>query len=290
MAKQLTITIFLLLIMLAICNAQKGNWPNNFGDLFNSEKLLLGKNIFRGDVGYSLSKVSYQDGSGELVEYFRHATKINFNINPWRDLYLRNTLMVDMNRPEIAPPWLSNYFFQIGYYNWRSNTFSFGYENYQPTTWYSENPTFWTNVKRGYFFGSYNYTFSNPDTVDLRPLFWDNSSKITLEPFLRIHPEYPDERNELGGHFKPIIGGNIRYVIIANIYVETGLFYYPIPATKLPWDPDFTYGFGIYDWRGFRINLTYGNWIANRFPWHDNPLDYYDFLNGEFTLSFTYSW
>ncbi|PSR01444.1 MAG: hypothetical protein BRD50_08755 [Bacteroidetes bacterium SW_11_45_7] len=144
-------------------------------------------------------------------------------------------------------------------------------------------------MKRGYVFVSYNYALSNADTVDLRPLFWDRTSQITFQPFVRIHPIYPNEMNEFGGYFKPIVGGNIRYVIIANIYLETGLFYYPIHKTKLPWDPDFTYGFGMNNWRGFRINVSYGNWLANRFPWNDK-LGFHNFLNGELTLSITYAW
>ncbi len=68
------------------------------------------------------------------------------------------------------------------------------------------------------------------------------------------------------------------------------LHYYPIGETKLPWDADFTYGFGISDWRAFKLNFSYGNWIANRFPWNMKELDYHNFMNGEFVLSFTYSW
>lgn len=271
--------------------AQEKKYPENFGDMFNSKKVLLGRNIFKGDVGYSFSKVSYRDTVSILHEYYRNTTRINFNINPWRDLYFRNTFYIDLTPSDIAPPWLSNYFYQIGYYNWRNKTFSFGYENYQPNKWNGFGENFFTNFKRGFLFASYNFILTKPkDKKHLRPFFWDETSKLAFTPLVRIHPEYQNEFNQFGGYFKPIIGTTIRYVIIKNIYVETGLFYYPISKTKLPWDPDFTYGFGIYDWRAFKINFSYGNWIANRFPWNTKQLDYYNFLNGEFVLNFTYSW
>ncbi|MEX2590884.1 MAG: hypothetical protein WD334_11825, partial [Chitinophagales bacterium] len=161
----------------------------------------------------------------------------------------------------------------------------------QPNKWDGFFEDFFTNFKRGYLFVSFNYFLETPkDKKHLKPLFWDETSRFVITPLIRIHPEYQDNMNELGGYFKPILGTTLRYVIIKNIYLETGLFYYPIQKTKLMWDPDFTYGFGISDWRAFKVNFTYGNWIANRFPWNDKEMDYYNFLNGEFTLYLTYSW
>jgi len=253
--------------------------------------LFKGENIIRGDIGYSFSKVSYLDTTNILYEYFRHSIKLNLNINPWRNFYFRNTFFIDLNDSDIKPPWLSNYYYQIGIYSWRNKTFSYGYENYQANKWEGFFDNFYTNFKRGYFFVSYNYIIQKPKSKSrFRPLFWDETSKISLKPIIKVHPEYQDEFNDFDGYFKPVAGMNIRYVIIKNIYIETGLYYYPIHKTKLPWDPDFTYGFGIFDSRPFKINFSYGNWIANRFPWNTKELDYHNFLNGTFGLNFTYSW
>jgi len=281
----------LLLLHLENVPAQQNKYPENFGDIFNSKKALLGKNIFLGDVGYSFAKVSYLDTASALQEYHRNTTRINFNINIWRELYFRNTFFIDLTPSNISPPWLSNYFYQVGYYNWRDRTFSFGYENYQPNKWNGFSENFVTNFKRGFFFASFNYFIRPPKgKKQLRPLFWDETSKLAITPLIRFHLEYQNQFNQFGGNFKPIVGTTFRYVIVKNIYVETGLFYYPIKETILPWDPDYTYGFGIYDYRAFKINFSYGNWIANRFAWNSKVLDYYNFSNGEFILNLTYSW
>jgi len=262
-----------------------------FVQLVNAQEKTLFNNKLKGDIGYSLSKISFIDTEDVLQEYYRNAVKINLNINFWRDFQFKNTFYIDINKSDIEPVWLSEYFFQIGNYNWRNKTFSYGYENYQPNKWDSFFEDFYTNLKRGYFFGSYKYVITKPKNKEsLKPLFWDETSKIDISPIIKIHPEYQDEFNEFAGNIKPIVGVNIRYVIIKNIYVEAGLFYYPVQESKLPWDPDYTYGFGIFDHRKFKINFSYGNWISNRYSWNTTELDYHGFLNGEFVLNFTYSW
>ncbi|MGI8893785.1 MAG: hypothetical protein ACR2GN_10050 [Bacteroidia bacterium] len=286
--------IFFYIIASFYCfyvNAQTKKYPDNFGDIFNSNKYFLGKNIFKGDVGYSITKVSNVDSLNILNEYYRNSAKINLNINPWKDLFLRSTFYLDLTKSDISPPWLADYFYQLGYYNWRSKTFSFGYENYQPNRWHDTKKNSLQNLRSGYFFVSYKYIFSKPEEREsLKPLFWDKTSGFVISPFVKVHPEYQDENNEFDGYLKPITGVNLRYIIIKNIYAEAGLYYYPLHETKLPWDPDFTYGFGMYDWRAFKINVSYGNWIVNRFPWNEKEIGYYKFLNGEFNIAFTYSW
>lgn len=273
-----------------ICS-QNGSMKENFGDVFNSNKILLGKNIIKGDIGYSFSKINFNDKYGDNKEYYRNSMRINLNINPFGEFYFRNTLFIDLNILEEKPKWLSNYFYQIGLYNWENRSFSFGYENYQPNLWDGFFDKFFVNLKRGFFFVSYNYIITDNENNNKKiTLFWDETSKIVFTPIIKIHPEYQNEFNELGGYLKPVLGTNIRYVIVKNIYIETGLFYYPLSDTKLPWDPDYTYGFGIFNWKAFKVNLTYGNWIINRFPWNDKEIDNYNFLNGEIVLNFTFSW
>ena len=42
-------------------------------------------------------------------------------------------------------------FYSLGVYNWKDNTFSYGYENYQPNR-FDGSYNFLTNMKRGFFF------------------------------------------------------------------------------------------------------------------------------------------
>jgi hypothetical protein len=283
---KLLFVFFLSLPLLGL--AQEKSYPEHFGDIFNSDKFLLGKQIFKGDVSLSTSKLTFTEAEGELIEFYRLAAKINFHINPFKDFYLKNTFYFDLIDYEEAPVWLSNYFYQIGVYNWRAKTFSYGYENYQPNRFRNAEVDFWTNMKRGSFFISYNFELNKTNNPK-NPFFLDETSKLSIIPLVRAQVEYVNADNEKAGNFKPVLGTNIRYVIFKNIYIETGLFYYPITESKLPWDADYTYGFGIFDWRAFKINFSYGNWIANRFPWSEKEMEH-SFMNGEFTLSVNYAW
>jgi hypothetical protein len=280
--------LFIFTIISLLAEAQEKKYPEHFGDIFKSNKLLLGKTIFKGDVGFATSKISFVNNSNELTEFYRFTSKVNFNINPFKDFYIKNTFYFDLIQNPDAPLWLSNHFYAFGFYNWRHKTFSYGYENYQPNRFSNAQFDYWTNMKRGLFFVSYNYEF-NKERNPKNPFFFDKTTKFLIVPKILAQPEFVDANNQTLGYIKPILSTNFRYVFFKNIYVETGLFYYPIQKTKLPWDPDFTYGFGISDWRAFKINLTYGNWIANRYPWANKEMKH-GFMNGEFTLNINYAW
>jgi hypothetical protein len=280
--------LFIFTIISLLAEAQEKKYPEHFGDIFKSDKLLLGKKIFKGDVGFATSKISFVNDFNEPIEFYRLTSKVNFNINPFKDFYIKNTFYFDLVQNPDAPLWLSNHFYAIGVYNWRHKTFSYGYENYQPNRFNNAQFDYWTNMKRGLFFVSYNYEF-NKERNPTNPLFFDETAKFLIVPKILVQPEFVDATNQTLGYIKLIMNANFRYVFFKNIYLETGLFYYPIQKTKLPWDPDFTYGFGISDWRAFKINLTYGNWIANRYPWANKEMKH-GFMNGEFTLNINYAW
>jgi hypothetical protein len=275
-------------VFFSLASAQEKKIPEHFGDVFKSNKCLLGKNIFKGNVGFATSKISFINDQGNLIEFFRITNKVNLNMNLFKDFYFKNTFYFDLINNQEAPLWLANHFYAMGVYNWRNKTFSYGYENFQPNRFINAQFDYWTNLKRGLFFLSYNYEVNRSNFAKNR-LFFDNTSKFVLVPLLRLQPEFVDENNQKAGNLRPILGTNFRYVIYKNFYIETSLFYYPIKETRLPWDPDFTYGFGIFDYRAFKVNVSYGNWIANRYPWQNNEIKH-GFMNGEFTLNINYTW
>lgn len=101
--------------------------------------------------------------------------------------------------------------------------------------------------------------------------------------------EYSDKYgvNTVGNH-KFVLGTSVRWSIAKKFYVEGAAYYYPDKQSVLPWDPDFTYGFGYFNWEAFRLNISYGNWIANRFPWNDKTMQH-GFNNGELKVMFTWA-
>ncbi len=270
--------------------AQQGTFPEHFGDIFKSDKMLLGKRVIAGDVGYAFQNVEFIETPGEVSNYLRHAIRANVNVNPKSQWFLRTTFYLDLNQSDQTPVWLANVFYQVGYYDWRNRRFSFGYENFQPNRFKNAQVDFLTNLRRGHFFVSYNFALEQGERDNRHILLLDHTSRIVLSPFVRIHPEFPNDFNDFGGYFKPVAGAMLRYVIYRNFYIEGAVYFYPISRTVVPWDPDFTYGFGVFNWQSFRVNVSYGNWIANRFPWNESQMPFHGILNGELNVSVTWAW
>jgi hypothetical protein len=57
-----------------------------------------------------------------------------------------------------------------------------------------------------------------------------------------------------------------------------------------PWDPDFTYGIGYYDWHPGTILVQYNNYSGNRLPWRDKSADTGKFKDGSITISWSWTW
>jgi hypothetical protein len=284
------ILVLLMIVMFQMMNAQgnffSGEQSNkSMGDLFNTNCCLMGKRVINGDVGLAYSKITYANVEGAYTDFDRFATNVNLTVKLYKDLQIRTSFYFDLNDDKNKPHWLSNVFYAIGYYNWRNNTFSYGYENYQPNK-FDGSFNFFDNMKRGFFFTSFNHYLIK----DNGALKLDESSQIYVSPFVRYSPEYTDRTGTtVLGNNKIVLGTSMRYVIWKNIYVEGAVYYYPQKDTKLPWDPDYTYGFGLFNWRSFKLNLSYGNWIANRFSAKDKEMKN-DFMNGEFKAVFTFAW
>jgi len=254
-------------------------------DVLQSDCCWLGQYKISGSLGMFYNKITYLSPEEKEINYNRYGFNFNITTKLYKEFQLRLSFYSDLNQDETKPKWLSNFYYAIGNYNWRDKTFSYGYENYQPNR-FDGTYDWWDNMKRGFFFISYNYQLLHQEGG----LKIDETSQIIVTPFVRYQFEYTDRYGvEVLGNNKMVFGTSLRYVIARNFYIEGAAYYYPDKDSKLPWDPDFTYGFGLFDWKSFKLNLSYGNWIANRFPWNDKDMKN-DFTNGEFKLMFSYIW
>jgi len=283
--------IILIVLLISFKAVLGQGFFNNSGesatmqDVLKSDCCLLGQYRISGSVDFVYNKITYVSPDFKEINYNRNALGFNINTKLYKEFQIRLSFFADLNQDENKPKWLSNFYYAIGNYNWRNKTFSYGYENYQPNR-FDGTYNFFDNMKRGFFFVSYNY-YLLPENSSLK---MDNTTQVYVSPFVRYQPEYTDRYGvEVLGNHKITFGSSARYVIWHNFYVEGAVYFYPEQKTVVPWDPDFTYGFGYFDWKSFKLNFSYGNWIANRFPWHKKEMKN-DFTNGEFKLSFSYIW
>lgn len=280
------ILIFTVLFVLNSTILSAQNTYDNLGQMLRIHNYIMGKSRIKGELGFSVGQVTYKPLNKELIDYTRVTSILALDLvpNPKEHFHIRTQLFFDLIQNEDTPPYLSNMYYQIGWYDWHDQTFSFGYENYSPNK-FSKTSNWGTNLKRGFVFASYNYDLLD----DYSPMKFDDSSQIRITPTVRYFYEYTDKFGvDTAGNHKVVLGSSMRWSIAKKFYVEGAAYYYPNKKTIMPWDPDFTYGFGYFNWEAFRLNISYGNWIANRFPWNEKEMKN-EFKNGEFKVMFTWA-
>jgi len=260
-------------------------------DVLHKDKLLLGKNRIMGNISYNTGRIliSYSDTHQKNYE-MRSALGIYTRIRFLEEFSFNSTFFIDYNKAA-SPRWISNYTYSIGRYNWRPNKFNYGYENYLNNRYSDNIQKVGEKFLEGYYFVSYSHILPQKQMDQIKI---DESTNFKLTYFVRYAIKYSDRYEVAHGGFfdgKTSFGGGFRYTILKNLYVESALYFYPEGTLKKqPWDPDYTYGFGFFDWRSFRISITYGNWAVNRFPWNKTDYPNYGFLDGNFRFIINWIW
>jgi len=257
-------------------------------DVLHKDELLLGKNRISGNISYNTGRVLLGEGDKPQIEY-RKALAFFTRIRFVEEFSFNTMFYKDFN-PLAAAPWIADYSYSIGRYNWRNNKFNYGYENYVNNKYSDNNVTFTEKFKQGYYFVSFNKSLSDSLTKKIK---LDNTTSVKFVFFARYAFDYLNQYNDIEGGLlngKSTVGLSVRYTVYKNIYLESAVYYYPEQYKQQAWDPDYTYGFGYFNWRAFRLSLTYGNWAINRFPWNKMPYPMYGFIDGNFRIIANYIW
>jgi hypothetical protein len=261
---------------------------NDMRDVFHKDKFLLGKKRIMGNQSLTLSRIMLDDGKHVHPE-LRAALGFYIKVRFFEEFSVNATFYKDFN-PRAVARWTNDFSYAIGRYNWRPRRFNFGYENYLNNKYTDSWKVLGDKFMQGYYFLSYSHLMNDKY---FRHVSLDNSSSFRFTYFARYAIKYDVGNNEeLKGELlrgKPSGGAGFRYTIWKNLYVESAFYLY-LKGQQAPWDPDYSYGFGYFDWRSFRVSVTYGNWAVNRFPWKKKDYPYYGFLDGNFRLVVNYIW
>lgn len=258
----------------------------SFKDLFHSDKYLLGQNRISGNIAHNFQRVIIDDGVRRKPEY-RNATSFFFRWRFFEEFSLNTTFFADYNK-KAAARWIADFNYTVGRYNWRPRRFNFGYENYVNNKYTDNIETLLEKALEGYYYLSYNYALPEHISKGIR---FDSTTSLRFTPFSRFALRYRDEFENVRYEGKPTVGIAGRFTFVWNFYIEGGLYYYFQPMFRqLPWDPDYTFGFGHFDHRAFRLSVTYGNWAINRFPGKPKTYKDYGFIDGNFKINFNWIW
>lgn len=184
--------------------------------------------------------------------------------------------------PSHRAPWNPDFTYSFGYDDWHPYTLSLTYSNYANNRFSPEPGKPVSPISHG----TIALGWKAPLPRKIARLFLiDESLTINCRVGLNATPRY-DQNDGQTGSWKRSINAGCRYPITQRLYIDANLYAYG--HGQQPWDPDFTYGFGLFDYRSNRFSIQYANYSGNRFPGHTRSPHSGRFRDGGVTISWSH--
>ncbi len=184
-------------------------------------------------------------------------------------------------------PWNPDFTYVVGYDDWHPYTLSLVYANYNGNRFNPQqrlNGTR-TDVPEGTF--TLGWKLKVPNGLD-RAMAVHSSGGTAVQVHYSWTPDYTTAAGTRG-HAKQKIGATFKYSVYKWWYVTATPYYYLDPSKQQPWDPDYTWGVGYFDWHPGSFSIQYNTYAGNRFPWHHNRGPGAHLRDGAVTMSWSWS-
>lgn len=184
--------------------------------------------------------------------------------------------------PDGRKRWEPDFTYSFGYDDWRPNTFSLVYANYTNSRFDPQPGEKVTRVEYGTI--SAGYKFRLPDALRSPIADVGDEGRINCRVGYHYTPRYemPTGRDRWGRHASSV---GCRTPVWRRLFVDLTA-YQQLGGRKRPWDPDFTYSFGWFDWRANRLSVQYTNYSGNRYPGRDHAPDTGSLKDGSVVVSY----
>ncbi len=228
-------------------------------------------------------------GSSSQGTQLAGSPRVQFTLrySPRETWFARVTGYVYLNSDR-KRPWNPDFTYSFGYDSWRPGTLGLTYDNYGGNRWNpdADRDEKVTRFDEGTVTASYKFHMP----AALESLFEpDGESRWSASVAAHLVPRYQRQDDSTRGSWKRSVSFGVRNRFYRRMYVEGRAFVYPTSDQQQPWDPDFTYGFGWFDWRPGTVSVQYGNYSGNRWPGRSKP-GTGAFRNGSITMFFTTAW
>lgn len=191
--------------------------------------------------------------------------------------------------PDSQASWEPDFTYSFGYDDWHPYTLSLVYSNYGGNRLHPKSSQ------------GERFTHFNQGTVSLGwkfpvPRFLEDlsmvhpSGQIGCGINYNVTPEYTVADAPGTRRWKQSASLNCRYRIYGWWYVNATVYYYPWRDQQQPWDSDFTYGFGSFDFHPGTFSVQYNNYSGTRFPWRRRSPNTGTFRDGSVMISWSWSW
>lgn len=183
-------------------------------------------------------------------------------------------------------PWNPDFTYVFGYSDWRPYTFSLLYSNYGGNRFNATETQPVTTFQQGTWSLGWKFPITKP-FIDW--LSFTKEGAIGCQVDFNYTHEYFDLASIGNKYHHRTVSLGCKYAITGNWYINGTAFHYLDTTQRQPWNPDFTYGFGYFDWRPGTITLQYNNYSGNR--WHDSDRakNTGRFIDGSITLAYSFA-
>ena len=241
---------------------------------------------------YPLSKITLPgvQGIGNQGQQAAATSTINISVkyNPITYWFAQTTFYVYLN-PSKQQPWNPDFSYSFGYDDWHPYTFSLVYSNYGGNRFHP-NPALhqqFTVVPDGTY--SLGWKFHLPSRIE-NQLKLTDSSAMGWSVAYNLTPRYTDAKTLKTLGPKQSLTLSYSNTFYKNFYGNITVYGYPNPSQEQPWNPDYTYGFGYFDYRPGKFSVQYNNYSGNRFPWKKSSPGTGRLGNGGISISWNWAW
>lgn len=183
--------------------------------------------------------------------------------------------------------WHPDFTYAFGYDDWHPGSWSLVYANYTGTRLQPAAGESHFNFPQGQWTLGYKFALPRP----LQPwLLVGDGDATTCSANLHLMPRYVEYTSGGIRSNKTSTSVACRYLRPSGWYADLALHAYPDRGQQQPWDPDFTYGFGYFDWRPGTVSVKYNNYSGNRFPGRTRGPGEGTFRSGSISLTWSGEW
>jgi len=267
---------------LPIAEWQKKKYPSEWRNLISG---------FSGGLsaGFPLTKSTIQSGAGREGDL--NANNVSYSASlkykPLGNWFI-SAAVIKYQKNDLQKPWNPDFVYTFGYSDWRPYTLSLVYANYGGNRL---NPDRATGQKATIFKqGSWSlgWKFPVPKKYS-KYVTLTEEGRIGCNTGLSIVPEFFDAKTSKLRKWKKTASFGCKYTILGPWYVNFTAFYYLDKSQQQPWNPDFTYGFGYFDWRPGTITVQYNNYSGNRWPGRERAKGTGLFKSGGLSIAWGWS-
>lgn len=201
------------------------------------------------------------------------------------DYWFATTTLYQYFHPSQEQRWEPDFTYAFGYDDWHPNTASLVYSNYGGNRFRPDRARGEQVTKFNEGTWSLGWKFELPEA--LGPIFLiDAEDAIGCLGAYNYAPRYAVAEGGTRSSMQTL-SVSCKYSFPNGWYVSATVYEYPKSGQQQPWNPDYTYSFGRFDWHSGAVSFQYSNYSGNRWPGRERGASTGRFKDGNLGIAWS---